>query len=91
MDNALIIEDLDVAYSNGPVVQNLSMTLPKGTIGCLLGPSGCGKTTVLRTIAGFEKAKSGHISLHGQNMDFNGTFISPEKRRTGMVFQVRIF
>ncbi len=46
MDNVLKIENLDVAYSNGPVVQDLSMTLPKGVIGCLLGPSGCGKTTV---------------------------------------------
>ncbi len=87
MDNVLKIENLDVAYSNGPVVQDLSMTLPKGVIGCLLGPSGCGKTTVLRTIAGFEKAERGHIWLHGQSVDFGVSFIPPEKRRTGMVFQ----
>jgi len=87
MDNVLEIRNLDVAYSNGPVVQDLSMTLPTGVIGCLLGPSGCGKTTVLRTIAGFEKAQRGYISLHGQSVDRNGTFVPPEKRRTGMVFQ----
>ena len=87
MNNVLEIQNLEIAYTNGPVVQDLSMTLPRGSIGCLLGPSGCGKTTVLRTIAGFEKARSGHISLHGQSVDSNGTFVPPEKRRTGMVFQ----
>jgi len=87
MDNVLKIEDLTVAYSNGPVVKGLSMTLPRGVIGCLLGPSGCGKTTVLRTIAGFEKAQSGHISLHDRSVDFNEAFVPPEKRKTGMVFQ----
>ena len=87
MDNVLKIENLDVGYGNGPVVRDLSMTLPRGAIGCLLGPSGCGKTTVLRTIAGFESAERGHITLHGQSVDRNGSFVPPEKRRTGMVFQ----
>jgi len=87
MDNVLKIENLYVSYSNGPVVRDLSITLSRGVIGCLLGPSGCGKTTVLRTIAGFEKSERGRISLHGQNVDIKGTFIPPEKRRTGMVFQ----
>lgn len=87
MDKVLEIENLDVSFSNGPVIRDLSMTLPRGAIGCLLGPSGCGKTTVLRTIAGFEKAERGRISLHGQSVDSSETFIPPEKRRTGMVFQ----
>ena len=38
----------------------------KGEITCLLGPSGVGKTTILRTIAGLERLKSGEIWLDGK-------------------------
>jgi putative spermidine/putrescine transport system ATP-binding protein len=48
-----------------------------------LGPSGCGKTTTLRMIAGFELPSSGKVTLAGQDM----TFIPPNKRKVGMVFQ----
>lgn len=87
MNSVLDVKTLEVGYGNGPVVKDLSLNLSRGAIGCLLGPSGCGKTTVLRTIAGFERASGGKISLHGKSVDHNGTYIPAEKRRTGMVFQ----
>ena len=56
---------LSIAYGKRAVVENFSMTLPRGTVGCLLGPSGCGKTTVLRAIAGFEPVSAGEVWLDG--------------------------
>jgi iron(III) transport system ATP-binding protein len=53
----------------------------------LLGPSGCGKTTMLRMIAGFEKPSSGEISIDGQVVSSPTTFVPPERRGIGMVFQ----
>ncbi len=52
----------------------------------LLGPSGCGKTTALRVIAGFESG-SGSIEIHGRTVLDATTFVPPEKRNVGMVFQ----
>ena len=83
----LSLEHVSVAYGRKAVVQDLSITLQAGAIGCLLGPSGCGKTTVLRAIAGFEPLTSGTIALDGRIVSGNGQQLAPERRRIGMVFQ----
>jgi iron(III) transport system ATP-binding protein len=83
----LEVDNLRHAYGAQEVVQGLSFSLSRGSIGCLLGPSGCGKTTVLRCIAGFEPVQEGAIRLNGQLVSGGGTMLPPEKRRIGMVFQ----
>nr|WP_255592951.1 ABC transporter ATP-binding protein [Bordetella sp. BOR01] len=70
-----------------PVVQDLSLALPAGHIGCLLGESGCGKTTILRAIAGFEPLRAGQISLDGTVISSPTVQVAPELRRVGMMFQ----
>jgi iron(III) transport system ATP-binding protein len=86
--NALLeLRNIRHAYGRQTVVNNLSLALKKGAIGCLLGPSGCGKTTVLRCIAGFEPVSAGEIALNGVVIS-NGRFaLPPERRHIGMVFQ----
>lgn len=68
-------------------VQDVSLRVHEGEILALLGPSGCGKTTTLRMIAGFERADAGSVSIGGVVMDDGKTFVQPEKRGVGMVFQ----
>jgi iron(III) transport system ATP-binding protein len=53
----------------------------------LLGPSGCGKTTLLRVIAGLEHPDGGEVRVGDRILTGNGTFVPPERRRVGMVFQ----
>lgn len=77
----------DTAEGLLPVVQDLSLCLEKGNIGCLLGASGCGKTTVLRAIAGFEPLRGGLISLGDTVLSTVGSQIEPEHRHVGMMFQ----
>lgn len=70
-----------------PAVDNLNLTIQQGEIVSLLGPSGCGKTTILRLIAGFEQPTVGTIEIDGKTVYDEKTFVPPEKRGVGMVFQ----
>ncbi|MEJ2792658.1 ABC transporter ATP-binding protein [Iodobacter sp. LRB] len=83
----LKISDLAIALGGRTVVENLSLHLQVGEIGCLLGASGCGKTTVLRAIAGFEKPAAGEMTLAGHKVSCAAKMLPPEQRQIGMVFQ----
>ena len=82
------IENLFFSYSNTNLVfENLSLNLNKGEIGVLLGASGSGKSTLLRSIAGFEKPKSGKIYVAEQLVFNNETSIPTRNRNIGFIFQ----
>jgi iron(III) transport system ATP-binding protein len=68
-------------------VDDVSLEVPRGELLALLGPSGCGKTTFLRLIAGFERPDGGVIDLGGRRVADAKTFMAPEKRHVGVVFQ----
>ena len=87
MSTLLDIRNIRQAYGQQLVVNDLSLSLQKGEIGCLLGPSGCGKTTVLRCIAGFEPVTAGEIILKGVAVSRENLCLPPEQRHIGMVFQ----
>ncbi|XPV75127.1 MAG: ABC transporter ATP-binding protein [Desulfovibrio sp.] len=85
-EKLLSVTALNKFYDDFHVVKDVSFCLRTGEIGCLLGPSGCGKTTLLRTIAGFEDIAGGDISIDGQVVA-GTSFVAPEDRNIGMVFQ----
>lgn len=69
------------------VIDELSFTMERGEIVGVLGASGSGKSTLLRLIAGLEMPAGGRISIDGRIMADERSFIEPEKRGVGMVFQ----
>lgn len=83
----LAVRGLRHAYATLEVVRDLTFSLERGAIGCLLGASGCGKTTVLRCIAGFEPLQGGEIWLNGRLVSRPGLQVPTESRHVGMVFQ----
>jgi len=83
----LRIEQLNMQYGNTAVLQDFSLQLAKGQIGCLLGPSGSGKSSLLRAIAGFEQISAGDIYLHDLHAASARHSLLPEQRKVGMVFQ----
>ena len=83
----LTVSQLNLAFEQKMVLQDFSFNLEQGEIACLLGHSGCGKTTALRTIAGFEQAQSGSITLNGKTLANSHSFVPPHLRQIGMVFQ----
>jgi iron(III) transport system ATP-binding protein len=69
--------------------QDVSFEVAEGNFFTLLGPSGGGKTTTLRSIAGLERPVSGEIAL-GDRVLYSSsrkTFVAPNRRNIGMVFQ----
>ena len=73
---------------NGTVaLDGFDLDVRDGVLLALLGPSGCGKTTALRVIAGFEKPDRGDVIVRDRTVAATGTWVPPEKRRVGMVFQ----
>ena len=74
-------------FGDNTVLKDFNETFGDGEFITLLGPSGCGKTTMLRIIAGFEKPSEGEVWLDGKLVSGGKTFVPPEKRGIGMVFQ----
>ena len=64
-------------------LDDVTVTLPTGQLTALLGPSGGGKSTLLRIIAGLDKADEGTVSIEG----VEATKLPPQKRNVGFVFQ----
>jgi iron(III) transport system ATP-binding protein len=83
----LAVEGLVKAFGAAPVLDRVGLRAPAGRVVALLGPSGCGKTTLLRCIAGLERPDAGEVRLDGRPLSAPGTFVPPERRRIGMVFQ----
>ncbi|MBU2980611.1 ABC transporter ATP-binding protein [Lentibacter algarum] len=68
-------------------LQDINAQISSGEFVALLGPSGCGKTTLLRLTAGFEHPTEGEIKLGGNTVASPKTFVPPEDREIGIVFQ----
>lgn len=79
----LEIQEVSSSYEAESVLSDISFSLDKGEILCLLGPSGSGKTTLLRQLAGLGSPDQGRILFDGQDM----TRVQSHKRNFGMMFQ----
>ncbi len=88
--NSAHLQDADIEFHGvskhfGDVkaVDNVSLSVARGSFFSFLGPSGCGKTTSLRLIAGFEQPTHGDVYIGGEAM----IGVPPHKRPVNMVFQ----
>ncbi|HYZ03285.1 MAG TPA: ATP-binding cassette domain-containing protein [Candidatus Binatia bacterium] len=83
------VRGLTKGYGDTVAVADLDLDVRPGEFVTLLGPSGCGKTTTLRCIVGLEVPDRGQVRIGGRTVSdaSSGTFVPPERRGTGMVFQ----
>ncbi|ELZ59394.1 MULTISPECIES: ABC transporter ATP-binding protein [Halorubrum] len=86
-DPVLSLSGVTKSFGPETAVDDVSLDVQSGELLTFLGPSGCGKTTTLRTIAGLEEPTEGRISLDGDVVAGDGSFVPPERRDVGIVFQ----
>lgn len=80
----LTVTGLAVGYRPGaPVIDDVDLTVPAGSLTALLGPSGCGKTTLLKAIAGLLTPVAGDIRIGSRSV----LAVPAERRPVGLVFQ----
>lgn len=77
------LRDINKSFGDFRASDHVSFTVEQGRLVALLGPSGSGKTTILRILAGLERADSGEIYINGKLV----TDSSPRERGVGFVFQ----
>jgi phospholipid/cholesterol/gamma-HCH transport system ATP-binding protein len=66
---AVVLERVHLAFDDHVVLDDLSFSIPTGSMRILLGPSGSGKSVILKLILGLLKPDSGTITVNGQRVD----------------------
>ncbi|MFM7574427.1 MAG: urea ABC transporter ATP-binding subunit UrtE [Snowella sp.] len=69
----LQLSNLNVYYGESHILRNVDMTIPEGEMVCLIGRNGVGKTTLLKTIMGLLKSRTGNIIYGEQNINATTT------------------
>ncbi|AJD44408.1 sulfate ABC transporter ATP-binding protein CysA 1 (plasmid) [Rhizobium gallicum bv. gallicum R602sp] len=87
INGTLVLAHVGRRFGETQALDDVSFTLTPGEIVCLVGQSGCGKSSLLRIIAGVDKADSGEILLNGAEIAGANGFVEPEHRNIGFMFQ----
>jgi sulfate/thiosulfate transport system ATP-binding protein len=80
---AIAAENVCKRFEDFVALDDVSISVPEGSLTALLGPSGSGKSTLLRVIAGLEVPDAGRVVINGQD----ATAVRPQERGVGFVFQ----
>jgi phospholipid/cholesterol/gamma-HCH transport system ATP-binding protein len=88
-DTSLVeLRNVTFGYGDRVILDDISLTVPRGKVTALMGASGGGKTTVLRLIGGQYRAQQGQVLFDGQDVTtMDHTQLYEARRRMGMLFQ----
>lgn len=62
---AVTVHDLTVAYRDEPVLWDIDLTIPTGTLTAIIGPNGAGKSTLMKSILGLVPMAAGTVEIFG--------------------------
>ena len=83
----LELRGISAGYRNGPIIEDITLSFPSGTVTVLIGPNGCGKSTLLKTAGRLLKPMSG--SLYSDGEDAGRLSQKAFARRVAMLPQAR--
>lgn len=72
-ESAVAVRDLTVAYRETPVLWDVDVTIPQGTLTAIIGPNGAGKSTFIKSVLGLVPVAAGSVEIFGS--------ISPRQRK----------
>lgn len=86
------VKDLTVVYDEKPVLWDLDVQIPVGSMCCIVGPNGSGKTTLLKSILGIIKPITGTIKIFDQPFDKKKHKIAyvPQRNSVDWTFPVSV-
>jgi phospholipid/cholesterol/gamma-HCH transport system ATP-binding protein len=86
--DAIVFEDVAIAFEDKPVLDGISFRLPKGETKAIFGVAGSGKSTILKLALGLIRPDRGHIYTLGQDItQMKEEDLFELRRRIGIVFQ----
>jgi manganese/zinc/iron transport system ATP- binding protein len=68
-EKAIEVTDLTIAYKDKPVLWDVDMDVPSGTLMAIVGPNGAGKTTLIKSILGLVKPAAGQVLVYGRTYE----------------------
>lgn len=68
MTHLLELRDVWAGYGGSDVLRDLSITVPEGSVTCIVGPNGAGKSTILRVVSGQLKPRRGSVRFDGKDI-----------------------
>jgi ABC-type polar amino acid transport system ATPase subunit len=81
------LEGVTKSFGDNRVLQDVDLSVPRGSVQVIIGPSGSGKSTLLRCVNLLEPVDSGRIFLEGVEITGRGVDVSSVRQRIGIVFQ----
>src|SRR3974390_2118020 len=65
----LTVRGLDLYYGDAQALSQVNLEVPQGESAAIVGANGAGKSSLIRTIAGIERARAGQIAFKGRNIE----------------------
>ncbi len=89
----LEIHDLTVSYERKPVLWDIDLSIPKGSLVGIIGPNGAGKSTLIKAVMGLLPLSSGYVKLMNKTLDEVRDKISyvPQRESVDWDFPISVF